>query len=208
MIKGFFLGFAVTCIIGWIAFSIYRRFFNPDRSIEIEARTIQKSVENISKLMVVEGHFSEVYSYHETTKIFFSLIPQEKKALLVLNAKAQVGYDLKKIVWEVDKDTKSVIIKSIPKEEVTIIPELRFYDIQTSTFTSFKSEDMNKIQKDAIDRIQEQIEKSDLKSQARHRLVESLQSITSVSSAMGWKMIDKTETVPIWDHTILENRSR
>ncbi|MFY7861308.1 MAG: DUF4230 domain-containing protein, partial [Chitinophagales bacterium] len=123
MIKGFFLGIALTCIIGWIAFSIYRRFFNPDRSIEIEARTIQKSVENISKLMVVEGHFSEVYSYHETTKIFFSLIPQEKKALLVLNAKAQVGYDLKKIVWEVDKDTKSVIIKSIPKEEVTIIPE-------------------------------------------------------------------------------------
>jgi hypothetical protein len=192
LFKGFFIGLIVMGAIATTAYMIYRQFNLSSDTTEIEATTIQKSVEKISKLMVIEGYFSEVYSYQEKTKVFFNLIPQEKKALIILNAKAQVGYDLKKVEIVIDKNTKEVIIKSIPKEEINISPDLKFYDIQTSTFTSFSKDDLNKVQTDAHDRIVEQIEKSDIKQQARIRLIENLQSIASISNAIGWKMIDKS----------------
>lgn len=197
MFKGFMIGLFVMGIIAFTIYFVYTQLKSKSSSVDIEATTIMKSVEKISKLMVVEGYFSEVYSYHEKTKVFFNLIPQEKKALIILNAKAQVGYDLTKVEIFVDKDTKEVIVKSIPKEEINISPDLKFYDIQTSVLTSFKTEDLNKVQKDAQDRILEQIEKSDLKQQARQRLMENLQSITMISQAMGWKMIDKTNSLSI-----------
>lgn len=195
IVKGFFLG---AILIGLMSYMIYHLFYRKSKSnVDIEATTIQKSVEQIAKLMVIEGHFSEVYSYQEKTKVFFNLIPQEKKALIILNAKAQVGYDLKRLKWRIVKDSKQIIIEDIPLEEINISPELKFYDIQASTFTSFSSDDLNKVQKDAHDRIIEQIEKSDIKLQARQRLLESLGSIVSLSSAMGWKLIDQTNTLRI-----------
>jgi hypothetical protein len=197
MFKGFMIGLFVMSIIAFTIYFVYTQFRSKSNSVDIEATTILKSVEKISKLMVVEGNFSEVYSYQEKTKVFFNLIPQEKKALIILNAKAQVGYDLKKVEIFIDKARREVIIKSIPAEEIIISPDLKFYDIQTSVLTSFKSEDLNKVQKDAQDRILEQIEKSDLKIQARERLMENLQSITMISQAMGWKMIDKTNTIAV-----------
>lgn len=197
MYKGFFIGLLVMAIIAISIYLIYSQFRSKESSVDIEATTIQKSVEKISKLMVIEGYFSEVYSYQEKTKVFFNLIPQEKKALIILNAKAQVGYDLKQIKININKSTKEVIIESIPKEEITISPDLKFYDIQTSTFTTFDKDDLNKVQKDARDKILEQIEKSDIKQQARQQLLQNLESITAISQAMGWKMVDKTQSIPI-----------
>ena len=194
-LKGFYFGLLAMLVICLTVFAIYSQLRQKSSNVDIEATTIQKSVEKISKLMVIEGYFSEVYSYQEKTKVFFNLIPAEKKALIILNAKAQVGYDLKKVEIVVDKINREVIIKSIPKEEINISPDLKFYDIQTSTFTSFTKDDLNKVQKDAHDRIVEQIEKSDIKQQARARLIENLESISAVSSAMGWKMMDKTQSI-------------
>jgi len=192
LFKGFYIGLIAMGVIAVTAFMIFRQYRKSNDNTEIEATTIQKSVEKISKLMVIEGYFSEVYSYQEKTKVFFNLIPQEKKALIILNAKAQVGYDLKKVEIFIDKVNKEVVIKSIPKEEINISPDLKFYDIQTSTFTSFNKDDLNKVQQDAHDRIIEQIEKSDIKIQARQRLIENLESISSLSHAIGWKMVDNT----------------
>lgn len=197
LFKGFYIGILVMGIIALTAFLIFKQYGKSRDNTDIEATTILKSVEKISKLMVIEGYFSEVYSYQEKTKVFFNLIPQEKKALIILNAKAQVGYDLKKVEIFVDKSNRQVIIESIPKEEINISPDLKFYDIQASTFTSFTKDDLNKVQQDAHDRILEQIEKSDIKLQARQRLIENLESIASISNAMGWKLIDKTNQITV-----------
>jgi hypothetical protein len=197
LLKGFMVGLFVMFLIALTIYFVYTQYRAKNSSVDIQATTILKSVEKISKLMVVEGNFSEVYSYEEKTKVFFNLLPQEKKALIILHAKVQIGYDLKKVEILVDKESKQVIIKSIPKEEINIIPDIRFYDIQTSTFTSFSAADINKVQKDANDRIQEEIEKSDLKNQARQRLTENLESLTAVSQAMGWKMVDKANALVI-----------
>ncbi len=190
-LKGFFVGLLV---MGGLFF-LYRKFTSKNTDVEIESTTIMKSVESISKLMVLEGNFTETYTYQENSKIFFDLIPQEKKAIIILNAKVLVGYDLKKMVIFIDKENKRVVIEKLPKEEINIIPDLKFYDIQASTFTSFDKNDINKVQADAKHKIEQQIEKSSLKIQARQRLIENLGSLVNISKAIGWTVEDKTNSI-------------
>ena len=190
-LKGFFVGLLVMGVL----FFLYRKFTSKNTDVETEATTIMKSVESISKLMVLEGNFTETYTYQENSKIFFDLIPQEKKAIIILNAKVLVGYDLKKMVIFIDKENKRVVIEKLPKEEINIIPDLKFYDIQASTFTSFDKDDINKVQADAKHKIEQQIEKSSLKIQARQRLIENLGSLVHISKAIGWTVEDKTNSI-------------
>ena len=191
----FLKGFLVGLLVMGVLFFLYRKFTSKNTDVEIESTTIMKSVESISKLMVLEGNFTETYTYQENSKIFFDLIPQEKKAIIILNAKVLVGYDLKKMVIFIDKENKRVVIEKLPKEEINIIPDLKFYDIQASTFTSFDKNDINKVQADAKHKIEQQIEKSSLKIQARQRLIENLGSLVNISKAIGWTVEDKTNSI-------------
>jgi hypothetical protein len=188
-LKGFLLGILVMVSLA----IIYRVFFtSKSAEVDIEATTIMKSVESISKLMVLEGQFTETYTYQERSKVFFDLIPQEKKAIVILNAKVLIGYDLKKMVIFIDKENKKLLIEKLPKEEVNIIPDLKFYDVQTSTFTNFTKDDINKVQEDAKDKIEQQIDQSNLRVQARQRLLENLSSVINLTQAIGWTVEDKT----------------
>ncbi len=191
----FLKGFIVGLLVMGILFLIYKKFKSKKSDVEIEATTILKSVESISKLMVLEGHFTETYTYQERSKVFFDLIPQEKRAIVILDAKVLVGYDLKKMVIFIDKENKKVVIEKLPEEEVNIIPDLKFYDVQASTFTSFNKDDINKVQADAKHKIEQQIEKSSLKIQARQRLIENLGSVVNISKAIGWTVEDKTNSI-------------
>lgn len=188
-LKGFLLGILVMALLA----IIYRVFFtSKSAEVDIAATTIMKSVESISKLMVLEGQFTETYTYQERSKVFFDLIPQEKKAIVILNAKVLIGYDLKKMVIFIDKENKKILIERLPKEEVNIIPDLKFYDVQTSTFTNFTKYDINKVQEDAKDKIEQQIDQSNLRVQARQRLLENLSSVINLTQAIGWTVEDKT----------------
>ena len=80
-LKGFLIGILVMAALAML----YRVFFkSKNTEVDIEATTIMKSVESISKLMVLEGQFTETYTYQERSKVFFDLIPLEKKAIVIL----------------------------------------------------------------------------------------------------------------------------
>ena len=61
---------------------------------------IQQQINNVSKLIVTEGHFAEVYNYKDSQELFGALITADKKALVVVNAEVLVTYDLTKIDFE------------------------------------------------------------------------------------------------------------
>ena len=61
---------------------------------------IQQQINKVSKLIVTEGHFSEVYNYKDSKELFGPLLTANKKALVVVNADVTIAYDLNKIVFE------------------------------------------------------------------------------------------------------------
>jgi hypothetical protein len=165
---------------------LYFKTTKDDKKVEEDAQIILKSVTSVSKLVVLESQWSEIYTYKETEKVFFNLVPTEKKAIVLLKAKAQISYDLKKLKIKIDKENKQLIIQSLPKEEIIIEPDLEYYDIENSVLNKFKPSDFNKIQKNAKAFIQNEIEKSGLKNQAKQVFIEKLQSLISLTEGLGW----------------------
>jgi hypothetical protein len=168
------------------AIFLYFKSTQNDKKIEEDAQIILKSVTAVSKLVVLESQWSEIYTYKETEKVFFNLVPTEKKAIVLLKAKAQISYDLKKLKIKIDKENKQLIIQSLPKEEIMIEPDLEYYDIENSVLNKFKPSDFNKVQKNAKAFVLNEIEKSGLKNQAKQVFIEKLQSLISLTEGLGW----------------------
>lgn len=149
---------------------------------------IQEQLKNVSKLVVTEGHFSEVFSYENSKLIFGDLFEAEKKALVVVNADVAVAYDLSKLQYNLDETTKTLQILSIPEEEIKISPDFEYYDIQADYLNPFEAKDYNDIKKTVRQQLMKKIEASDLKSNAQNRLLSELSKFFILTNSLGWKL--------------------
>lgn len=163
--------------------------FKDSSTTEIEETAlIQEQIRNVGKLVVTEGHFSEVLTYKDRQKYFLNMLTAEKKALVVVNADVTVSYDLSKIQYDIDEANKTITIKNIPKEEIKISPDLKFYDVEQNGFNEFSAEDYNKINATVKTNLRKKIEKSTLKTNAQNRLISELSKILILTNTMGWKL--------------------
>ncbi len=149
----------------------------------------------MGKLVITEGHFAEVLTYKDNKNYFGSLISFEKKALVVVNADVNVGFDLSLIEYQIDSVNKEVTILKIPKEEIKISTDLKYYDTESSQLNEFTGEDYNKIAKIAKANIARKIEKSSLKKNAQNRLLSELSKILLLTNSMGWKLQYKDQNI-------------
>lgn len=156
--------------------------------LEESSALIQKELKNVGKLVVTEGTFAQVYTYKDSRKFYFDVLSARKKALIVVNAKVTVAYDLSKLKVEVDEKNRTVTITHIPKEEISIYPDIQYYDLTQDYLNQFEAEDYNKIKKRIMKSIREKVERSALKSNAQNRLVSELQKIYILTNSLGWTL--------------------
>ncbi|MCR1025488.1 DUF4230 domain-containing protein [Cellulophaga baltica] len=156
---------------------------------------IQESIKNVSKLVVTEGHFAEVYNYKDSQQLFGPLITAEKKALVVVNADVTVAYDLSKIDFEVQEETKTLLIKSIPEPEIKLNPDFEYYDVTADYLNQFNANDYNKIKKNVRASLMKKVENSALKTNAQNRLLSELSNFYILTNSLGWTLEYKGETV-------------
>ena len=159
-----------------------------------EIQVVVTSIKNLSKLVVSKGTFSEVYNYSDSKKYFYDYLSFDKKAIVTVNATVEVGYDLSKLEIQIDSVGKKIYINKIPKEEVVISPDIKYFDLQQSQFNTFSKYDLNKINKKSIEKIKETIEVTDLKEKAKIRLLEELSKIYQLSAVYNWQVIDNTNS--------------
>jgi len=156
--------------------------------LEESTSLIQKQIKNVGKLVVTEGSFSQVYSFKDSKRFYLDVFSARKKALIVVNAEVAIAYDLSKLKTEVNPETKTVTITYIPEEEISINPNIQYYDVTQDYLNQFEAADYNKIQKRIEKSLMEKIEKSSLKSNAKNRLVSELQKIYILTNSMGWTL--------------------
>jgi Protein of unknown function (DUF4230) len=164
------------------------KYSKDNSTIEYDTRLIQEQIKNVGKLVVTEGHFSQVMTYKDQKKYLLDMISFDKKALVVVNADVTVGFDLSKIKYNIDAKNKVVSITHIPEAELKISPDIKYYNVDQSTFNEFTGDDYNKINKIARENLTQKIAKSTLKSNAKNRLVSELSKILIVTRSMGWKL--------------------
>ncbi|MBG6110384.1 lipopolysaccharide export LptBFGC system permease protein LptF [Flavobacterium sp. CG_23.5] len=161
---------------------------NDDEDITYNTNLIQQQILNVGKLVVTEGHFSEVITYKNQQKYLLDMLSFEKKALVIVNADVTVAYDLHKMKYDIDEKNKTITIISIPKEEIKISPDIQFYNVEQSKLNPFTGDDYNKINKSVKANLAKKIEKSSLKTNAQNRLISELSKILILTNTMGWKL--------------------
>ena len=149
---------------------------------------IQEQIKNVGKLVVTEGHFSEVFTYKNSKAVFGDLLEAEKRAVVIVNADVTIGYDLSKIEYKIDQETKTLEILSIPKEEIKINPDFEYYDIQADFLNQFEAKDYNEIKETVNTSLMKKIEASDLKSNAQNRLISELSKFLILTNTLGWTL--------------------
>ena len=185
--------YILVFILGFFIAKFWYQQTNSSHKVE-ETTLMINTIKNMSKLVVSSGNFSEVYNYTDSKKYFYDVISFDKKAIVTVNAKVEVGYDLSKLEIQVDSLEKKIYINSIPKEEISIIPDVKYYDLQQSQFNSFSKEDLNELNKKSIQKIEETKELTLLKTKAKERFFEEISKIYQLSAIYNWQVIDNTKT--------------
>ena len=156
---------------------------------------IQQQIENVSKIIVTEGHFSEVYSYKDSQELFGPYFTADKKALVVVNAEVAVVYDLKKINFEVDEATKTLRILNLPEPEIKINPDFEYYDVTADYFNPFSAEDYNKIKENVQASLLKKVKGSSLLKNAENRLISELSKFYILTNSLGWTLEYNNEII-------------
>src|SRR5690554_24895 len=186
---------AIVCLLlgSGLTFFIMKKSSDKNQVLP-DTELIAQQMKNVSKLVVNEAKISQIYNYKDQ-KSFMNLISFDKKALVVVNADIQIMYDLSKLEYLVDEESKTVRITNIPKEEIKINPDVKIYDVEESTFNAFKGKDYNAIQEKVKKQFEEQVLKSNIQANAKNRLVSELGKFLVVTNSLGWTLQYQESTI-------------
>lgn len=181
-------------LVFFIGFFIAKYWYQKDNKHQQkeEIQVVVNSIKNMSKLVVSKANFSEIYNYSDSKKYFYETISFDKKAIVTVNATVEVGYDLSKLDIQIDSLQKKIYINKMPDEEITISPDVKYFDLQQSQFNTFSKTDLNKINQKSIDKIKESIKLTNLKTAAKTRFFEEISKIYQLSAIYGWEVVDNT----------------
>jgi hypothetical protein len=167
--------------------------------LEANTALIQKELKNVGKLIVTEGSYAQVFTYNDSKDLMYGLFDARKKALIVVNAKATIAYDLSEVKTDIDETTKTVTITNIPEPELSINPNIQYYDVTQDYLNQFTASDYNKIKSRVEKSLRKKIEASELRTNAENRLISELQKIYILTNSMGWTLK--------YNSTVVENEA-
>lgn len=146
-------------------------------------------IKRVCKLITVEGDFAEIYHYEDVKQKFLKLISSKKKALVVVNAKAHVGFDLSKIKLEAMANSKTIKLNHFPQAEVlSIETTMDYYDKKDGYFNRFDASDLTELHTEAKKHIQDKIPESGLYKAAQKEALVAILLIESMVQTIGWKL--------------------
>lgn len=182
----------ISLIIGGLVvlgITTYIKHFKNKKKVSSQSVILLDKIKKVCKFITVEGDFAEIYHYEDVKERFLKLVSSRKKALVVINAKAYVGFDFNKVTLEANQDTKTVIIKSFPQPEIlSIETNLNYYDKKDGYFNKFEAADLTALNEEAKQHILEKVPESGLFNIAKQEALESLQLVENIVQTIGWTL--------------------
>ena len=150
---------------------------------------IMERIRKVWKLITVEGEFAEIYHYENTKERFMSMVSSKKKAILLINAKAYVGYDLSKIKMEAVNEKKVIKLTDFPEPEIlSLETDLKYYDKKEGLFNKFDSTDLTELNSQAKEHVLLKIPDSGLFDTAKSEALEAVLLIENIVETIGWTL--------------------
>ena len=183
-VLGLVIGVLVTVgVVTYIKFSKAKKLRQSQSVILLD------KIKRVCKLITVEGDFAEIYHYEDVKERFLKLISSKKKALVVINAKAHVGYDFSKVQLSSNTATKTIKLHHLPQPEVlSIETNLNYYDKKDGMFNKFEASDLTELHNEAKLHILEKVPESGLYDVAKAEALEVVLIMESIVQTIGWKL--------------------
>ncbi len=153
-----------------------------------EAQVLLEHVKTVTKLVTVEGFFSEIYSETDTKSYY--VFSSTKKILIKVKAKVSAGYDLSQMRIDADAQTKTLKIANLPPPSIiSIEPEISYYDIENGVFNAFTTDDYTRLNKKAVDTIRSQAMQGEFINSVKKQGLKNFDALESLAQSMGWKVV-------------------
>lgn len=194
-----FIGLAAGAIVAYFIFARFNKFRNKERADE-QSVILMDKIKSVCKFITVEGDFSEIYHYENMKEKYTSLILGRKKAIVLINAKAHVGFDLSKIKMQSDNEAKKIILTNFPQPELlTVETDFKYYDKREGWANPFTTSDLTDINRDAKKHIVDKIPQSGLIEKARKEALTTILLIEKIVETIGWKLDYSALTTDVKD---------
>ncbi|MBX7224429.1 MAG: DUF4230 domain-containing protein [Chitinophagales bacterium] len=153
----------------------------------VSSTVILKEVEKVFKLVTVEGNFSELMNYEDYA--YVDLPGFRKKAIIKVQGKVLVGYDLKKLQLSTNEEDHTILLKELPEPEIlSVESDLSYYDISEGIFNTFSKDELNKLNKKAKDILIQKANEAHLREQAKQEGNQILEILDAYTEKKGWKL--------------------
>ena len=193
-----FLLFIILVAVAFYSVSSWLEGRENESRLMEQTSLLQKQIEHTSKLVVTEIQYAKVFSYKNTRQFgwnYWDVFGVPKKALIISEAKAQISYDLRQLKYELDPGNKTIFLTQLPPPEITINPDIRFYEIEDYPLNKFSAQDYNKIKKGITEKIRKEVLADPEMNNAQNRLLSELSNIYILSRSMGWKLVYQGENI-------------
>lgn len=184
----FILGVLIGILfLGIIVLLFSKRFFK--NKSEEQSVVLLEKIRNVSKMITVEGDFSEIMHFEDVKGVLLNLVSSKKKAIVLANAKVLIGFDMKKIKLQSRPENKKLILEHFPEPEIlSIETDIQYYDVKHGYFNKFAASDLSDLNKKVKINIEDKIPESDLLVSATSKALETVKIIEQMVSTFGWKL--------------------
>ena len=183
-----FIGLAVGAVVAYFIFARFNKEKSKLKTNE-QSLVIMDKIRSVCKFITVEGDFSEVYHYENLKEKYLSLLLGKKKAIVLVNAKAHVGFDLSKVRMNSENEKKTIVLTNFPQPELlTVETDFKYYDKREGWANPFTTSDLTDINRDAKNYIVDKIPQSGLLDQARKEALDTILLMEKIVETIGWKL--------------------
>ncbi len=166
-------------------------------------------VKDVLKLVTVEANFNELYNETKTRPVTLYLpLPStfsfSKKAILEVQGKVLVGFDLEKVSITADSTNRVLTLSNLPEPEILSIDhQVQYRNLEESFFNSFSAEDYTSLNHNAKEMLRQKVAESDLMEKARGQGNQMIDVIRFMAESLGWTVeLDEATITPA---PVLEN---
>ncbi len=183
-----FIGLAVGAVL---AYFLFARFGAGGKKEKVSTQSVilMEKIRSVCKFITVEGDFSEIFYYENVKDKWLNLLLGKKKALVLIEAKAHIGFDLTKVKMNADTKNRTIILTNFPQPELlTIETDFKYYDKTEGWANPFTASDLTDINQEAKKHIVDKIPGSGLLNEASKQALETIQLMEKLVETINWKL--------------------
>lgn len=184
----FFIGLALGAVASFFIFKLFFKGGKKENTRE-QSVVLMEKIRSVCKFITVEGDFSEIYHYENVKDKIANFLLGKKKAIILIKAKAHIGFDLTKIEMESDLERKTIQLKNFPQPQIlSIETDFSYYDKSEGWANYFTSDDLTEVTRNAKQHIIDKVPESGLMDQAKEEAILAIKMMEGLAATIGWTL--------------------